>query len=358
MADRQQTTDHRRQEIAGLDAEIIRLASRRAELMNRLGGAAGPAEVGPLAAAGPEGLRRELARLNRGPLPDAVLEQLLTQIAGACRDHQEPRRIACLGPAGSFCQAAAARHFGRSADCRPQASVADVFRLVERGQALMGVVPVESSVEGSVAATLDALTATGLKVMAEVLHPAAYCLASAEAEMAGVREVYGPPRALARCAAWLGRNLPGAARREAASGPAAAAQAAGVPGTAALAGAEAARLHGLNLLAEKVNSQAEDLTRYLVVGRHQLPPSGADKTSLLFVARHQPGALAQALAALSEAGVNLTRIESRPTKERPWDYRFFADLEGHAEDPAVAGALGELAARVEHLKVLGSYPRA
>ncbi|KMY68773.1 hypothetical protein AAU61_03975 [Desulfocarbo indianensis] len=344
-----------RQRLLELDKNLADLVNQRAQMAVALGAESNACAA--LGQPGDQGLLGEVRKLNRGPLTDEALAGLFREIEGACSLVQGGRRIAYVGPAASFCHLAAQSHFGKSVEYAAQGSVTDVFREVERGKALFGVAPVENSVEGSVAATLDMLTQSSLEIMGEVLMRVSYCLVSQETGLERVRRVISHAGALEKCARWLGRNLPAAAREEAPTSAAAAGLAAREPGAAALASRAAARLHGLNVLAEDVQEVRDNFTRYLIVGPHRFPESGNDKTSILFVTRHHPGALAGALSVLARFGVNLTHIESRPTREAAWEYQFFADLDGHVNDEPVDQALAELAKEVSHLKILGSYAK-
>lgn len=344
-----------RNRLIQLDRELTEQLNQRARMAMAL--AAEPNATASLGQPGDQALLESVKSINRGPLPDEALIGLLREIENACAQVQGGKRIAFLGPDASFCHLAAQSHFGKNVEYATQGSVADVFREVERGKAVFGVVPVENSVEGSVAATLDTLTQSSLEIMGEVLMKVSYCLVSNEEKLDRVRRVISHAGALEKCARWLGRNLPTAAREDAPSSAAAAALAAKEPGTAALASKAAAQLHQLKVLAEDLQEMRDNITRYLIIGAHRFPETGNDKTSILFVTRHHPGALAGALSILAKHGVNLTRIESRPTREAAWEYQFFADLDGHVNEEPVSKALDELAGETSHLKILGSYAK-
>jgi chorismate mutase/prephenate dehydratase len=344
-----------RERLAQLDRNLIKQLNQRAQFTTLL--KSEPYSCAFLSRQGDQALFEEIKSENQGPLSNPALKNILREIESACEQVQGERRIAFLGPDASFCHLAAQSHFGKSADFAAKGSIADVFREVERGKAIFGVVPVENSLEGSMAVTLDMLTKTNLQIMGEVLMNVSYCLVSKETDLDRVRRVVSHAVALEKCAAWLGRNLPSATCEDATSSAAAAALAAKEPGTAALASKASAGLHGLAILAEDVQEANENITRFIIIGPHLFPETGNDKTSLLFVTRHHPGALADALGILAKHDVNLTKIESRPTKEAGWNYQFFADLEGHVNDQPMSEALAELAREVSHLKVLGSYAK-
>ncbi len=344
-----------RRRLIQLDSGLVEQVNQRARFAVALRDE--PNACASLCQPGDQALLESIKKINRGPMSDTALMGVLREIEGACNQVQGGKRIAFLGPDASFCHLAAQNHFGKSVDFAAQGSVADVFREVERGKALFGVVPVENSVEGSVTATLDMLTKSSLEIMGEVLMRVSYCLLSNETTLDRVQRVISHMGALEKCARWLGRNLPTAVREGAPSSAAAATLAAKESGTAALASRAAAELHGLTVLAEDVQEMRENITRFLIIGPHRFPETGNDKTSILFVTRHHPGALADVLSVLAKHDVNLTRIESRPTREAAWEYQFFADLEGHSNDVPMTNALAELAEEVSHLKVLGSYAK-
>lgn len=265
--------------------------------------------------------------------------------------------VAYLGPPATFTHLAARNRFGPEDRLIPVGSVTEVFSRVEQGAAQAGVVPVENSIEGAVTHTLDELSRTSLRICGEMtlavsLHLLARC---ARKE---VRAVYSHPQVFGQCRRWLQSALSGIPQFETASTARAAERAAEEPGAAALAGRLAAELYGLDVLEENVQDQTGNTTRFLVLGREDGPPSGRDKTSLRFHVEHRAGALVRALGAFSEQGINLIRIESRPAPGTPWRYQFFADIEGHREDPPVRRALEALRKSCIVCGVLGSYPRA
>ncbi|MCF8064861.1 MAG: prephenate dehydratase [Desulfarculaceae bacterium] len=345
-----------RDEIDQTDRELMALLNQRARLaldIARLKQAAGlPVFV-------PErecDLLDKLAKGNHGPLPDRYLCNIFREVISACRSVQQPLKVAFLGPEFTYSHQAALQHFGTSCSLTPQSGIAEVFREVERGGCHVGLVPVENSGEGAVGASLDQFMTTRLKVCGEVYTPISHALMSREEDLDAITTVYSHPQALAQCRGWLSRNLPRARVAEATSTAAAARQAAETAGSAAIGAVAAARHHGLKVLSEGIQDYTYNTTRFLVIGNQEVPPCGQDKTSLVFLTAHRPGSLYQALGELAEMGVNLSRIESRPTKDRPWEYAFFVDLHGHREDPQVAKALAALESQVERLKVLGSFP--
>ena len=306
-----------------------------------------------------EVLRKALAR-NRGPLRDEEVVRLFREIMSACLAQQEPLKVAFLGPEGTFTQAAVFKQFGSSVRALPLPAIDEVFREVESGSADFGVVPIENSSEGTVNHTLDMFLTSPLKICGEVEMRINHYLMGRMAGLRDVKRVCAHAQALAQCRGWLDEHLPDAERIAAASNAEGARRARDERGTAAIAGRSAAEIYGLNLLANEIEDRPDNSTRFLVVGRKLFSASGADKTTLLLSAEGTAGAgaLFRLLEPLAEHRVNMTRIESRPSRKRKWDYVFFIDVEGHVGDPAVARALAALETRASLFKVLGSYPRA
>jgi len=301
---------------------------------------------------------REVARRNEGPMSDKALQRIFREIISASLVLEEPMKIAYLGPEGTYCHAAAERHFGHAVQGVPQSGIAEIFQAVEAGQTRFGVVPVENSTEGAVNQTLDLLTQTSLRVCGEISLRIQHCLMSQETMLDNIREVHAHPQALAQCRHWLNANLPMAERISQSSNAAAAQLAVETPGVAAIAGDTAAQMYGLNPLMSGIEDEKNNTTRFLIIGDQNVPPSGDDSTLLLFAAPHRPGGLRRMLQPLEEAGVSMTRIESRPAKSALWEYVFFTSVTGHQEDSTLAPVLEELRDLAPLLKVLGSYPRA
>lgn len=264
---------------------------------------------------------------------------------------------AYLGPPATFTHQAARTRFGTGARLIPAGSVTDVFSRVESGAAQFGVVPVENSIEGAVPSTLDELSRTSLRICGELYLPVSFHLL-ARCAREEIRTLYSHPQGFGQCRRWIESALPGLPQMESASTARAAERAAAEPGSAALASRLAAELYGLEILEENIQDQAGNTTRFLVLGREETPPSGRDKTSLLFHVEHRAGSLLRALEAFNEQGINLVRIESRPIPGTPWRYQFFADIEGHREEPPVRRALEVLRKSCTLSLELGSYPRA
>ncbi|MDZ7749236.1 MAG: prephenate dehydratase [Halofilum sp. (in: g-proteobacteria)] len=349
-----------RARIDELDRQILELVSQRAGCAHEVAGikrAAGET----LNFARPERearLLRELAASNPGPLEAAAVSRIFREVISACRALEQSLRVAYLGPEGTFTQAAVFKHFGRSIEAQPLGAIDEIFREVAAGTAHFGVVPVENSTEGMVTHTLDVFSQSSLRICGEIQLRVHHHLVSREAGLEGAATVYAHQQALAQCREWLDANLPGARRVAVSSNGEAARRAAAESGTAAIAPAMAAEIYGLDSLAECIEDEPDNTTRFLVLGEQDVPPSGDDKTSLMVSARNRPGALFHLIKPLSDHGVDMTRLESRPTRGRLWEYVFFVDILGHAEDERVRPALEALQQEAALCRILGSYPRA
>ena len=348
-----------RGEIDRLDDEILRLLNARAALVGQVAQLKERAQVPFYVPSREKQIIDRLVAQNPGPFPSHAIRNVFQEIFSACLSLEKTVRVAYLGPEGTFTHMAAKRQFGLSARTVPVGTIAAVFSEVERGHADFGVVPVENSTEGVVNHTLDTFVESDLRVSAEILVPISHCLMGLPGqELPQIERVYSHPQALAQCRQWLATNLPRAALVEAASTSEAAHHAAGDPQGAAIASEMAARLHGLELYRQGIEDLTGNVTRFLVIGRQQAEPTGRDKTSVLFSTRDTPGSLYRVLGGIAERGLNLTRIESRPSRRRAWEYVFFADIDGHQREPALVAALDIARSHCEMLKVLGSYPKA
>jgi chorismate mutase/prephenate dehydratase len=265
--------------------------------------------------------------------------------------------VAFLGPLATFSHMACLQHFGSSVRMVPENTIQDVFEAVEREKADFGVVPVENSTEGPVSLTLDRFIPSEAKICAEIMTKISHDLLSRSGSAEEVRKIYSHPQALSQCQEWLRKNFPHVQLEEAASTAKAAQLAVEDPKAAAIASSLAAPLYGLKPVAFQIEDHLNNSTRFLVLGRQGAERTGRDKTSLLFIISHAPGTLFRVLQVFYEKGINLTKIESRPNKGKPWEYVFFIDFEGHAMDPHVAEALHEVKGHVLFLKLLGSYPQ-
>ncbi|MCU0804643.1 MAG: prephenate dehydratase [Burkholderiales bacterium] len=346
----------RRTEIDALDAEIVARLARRAELAREIGKLKGD---GP--AYRPEreaDVLRRVTGANPGPLPAESVGRIFTEIMSACRALEEPLAVAFLGPEGTFSEMAVRKQFGHAVRSAACGTIDEVFRQAETGAAHYAVVPVENSTEGAVGRTLDLMLSTPLRICAEVVLRVHQNAMRKGGSLAGVGRVYSHAQSLGQCQGWLARTLPGAARVPVASNAEAARLAASEADACAIGPALAAERYGLDILAANIEDEPNNLTRFLVLGRQDCAPTGADHTSLVMSAPNRPGAVHALLTPLAKHGVSMSRIESRPSRIGTWEYMFFVDLLGHQRDPAVAAALGELQGLAPFLKVLGSYPAA
>lgn len=348
--------DHRR-EVDRIDREILRLLGERLRVARSIGEA--KARSGsPIYA--PQREEQVLAGLvaDAGQLPPEGVRAVFREVISMSIGAQMPAPVAYLGPEGSFTHQAALRVFGSSVPARPQRGIADIFSAVERGEASYGVVPVENSTEGVVSHSLDLLAESPLKVVAQLTLEVEHCLVGV-GPVSGVRRVLSKDIALAQCRSWLSRHLPQAELVESPSTSAAVEAVAGDPASAAVASASAASSRGVPVLARGIQDRRDNATRFFVIGPKPNPPAGKDEvTSVVLALRHEPGALQGALAAFSSRGINLLRIESRPSRRQAWEYLFFIDFPGHWESPAVQAAVAELSPRCERVTWLGSYPQS
>lgn len=345
-----------REQIDRLDDELLKLVNQRAALAQQIGHLKLNSVV-----LRPEREAQVLRRVqanNAGPLNNQAVAQLFTEIMSQCRALEAPLTIAYLGPEGTFTEAAALKRFGSAIEELPCATIDDVFRAVQSGAAHYGVAPVENSTEGAIGRTLDLLMQSPLQACGEVLLAIHQCLLSQHCEMGEIKTVYSHPQSLAQCQGWLNANLPHAARIPVASNAEAARLAAENAHSAAIAGNQAAAHFGLRVCMENIEDDANNTTRFLVLGNQQVAPSGSDKTSLVMSAANRPGAVHDLLVPLAKHGVSMTKLESRPARSGLWEYVFYVDIEGHQADVKVAAALAELKQVAAFVKVLGSYPVA
>lgn len=345
-----------RDRIDAIDAQLLALVSERARLAKIIGGLK---NGGPIYRPEREAqILRRLQQHNPGPLSDEAVGAIFRTIMAYCRALEKALSVAFLGPSGTYSEEAALKQFGALPAPVQCASIDEVFRVVEAGQVDYGVVPVENSTEGAIGRTLDLLLASPLHICGEVALPVHHNLLSRATDKAALRCVYAHAQSFAQCHEWLNLHLPGVARQAVASNAEAARLAAQDPRAAAIAGRRAAELFGLYALAENIEDDPRNTTRFLVLAPHDVAPSGRDKTSLVMSTRNVPGAIVELLSPFAQHGVSMTRLESRPSHTGMWEYVFFVDVEGHRSDAPVAKALEQIAARAAFLKVLGSYPAA
>jgi chorismate mutase/prephenate dehydratase len=346
-----------RARIDKIDDQIVELLSERASCAQEIGRIKSSSDAPYYVPEREKAIFKKLADLNEGPLSDKALQGIYREIMSAIRALEKPTSVAFLGPEDTFSHVAALRVFGVSADYHPLPSFADIFAEVERGRIDYGIVPVESSMGGAVSDTLDLFIASKLKIINEVMIHVTQNL-MAKCELSEIKRVYSKDNALLQCRNWLRANLPQAELVEISSTAEAAKRAAKEEGAAAIAGDMAAERYDLNILADHVEDASHNFTRFFVVGRQMVKPTGDDKTSVLIGVKDKPGALYSLLLPFSKGDLSLTRIESRPSQQKAWEYVFFIDFLGHIDDARVKSVLGVVSENASALKVLGSFPRA
>ncbi len=362
--------DQVRADIDAIDRDIQALISRRARCAQRVAeiklrdilAARERGEEAEVVYYRPEREAQVLQRIierDQGPLDGDSVAHIFREIMSACLALEKPLQVAYLGPEGTFTQAAAIKHFGHAALCIPQGTIDSVFSQVESGECNYGVVPVENSTEGMVSHTLDNFMDSPLKISGEVeLRIAHHLLVSERTGAGDITRICAHQQALAQCRNWLDRNWPDIEREAVSSNGEAARMAAEIPGVAAVAGDMAAELYHLVKLAEHIEDYADNTTRFLIIGREEVPPSGRDKTSIIVSSRNRPGALFDLLEPFRRGGISLTRIDTRPSRTEKWAYVFFIEFEGHLQDENIAAILSQLEEQSILLKPLGSYPQA
>lgn len=354
--------DDIRRRIDAIDEKLLELLDERARTAAEIGREKQASAQPPYDPAREEQLLDRLEALLRGR-PDAAfpvssVRPVFREIISACLALQQPISVAYLGPPGTFSHVAALHSFGLAARYVEASTIAAVFDAVERGSVSYGIVPIENSTEGGVTFTLDCLLDSDVRIRGEIVLDVSQCLVGRHDDIGRIQRVYSHPQAIAQCRGWLARNLPAAQLVVSPSTSAAAREAAADDAAAAVASRLAAELHGLEVIRERIQDRPQNATRFVLLALEDAPPSGNDKTSVVFSTPHERGALKRALDIFDQEGINLSRIESRPGRGRMWEYVFFTDLEGHRLDEAVGRALGKLAEHCAMVKVLGSYPRA
>jgi chorismate mutase / prephenate dehydratase len=348
-----------RGEIDATDDELLRLLNQRARLVAQVADLKAALEIPFYVPSRERQIAERLSARNPGPFPTEAIRSVFQEIFSACLSLEKSVRVAYLGPEGTFSHMAVKRQFGLSARATPLGSIPGVFEEVERGNVDFGVVPVENTTEGVMNHTLDSFMESDLKISAEIAIEVAMCLlARPGIDLAQIERVYSIPIASAQVRKWLAANLPRAALVESRSTAEGARQAHDDAHGAAVASEMAAKLHDLHVVRRNIQDLSHNMTRFLVLGRQQAEPTGRDKTSVLLVTRDEPGILYRVLSAFAQRGLNMTKIESRPSRRRPWEYVFFVDVDGHERDTPVAQALAAVREACESVKVLGSYPKA
>jgi chorismate mutase/prephenate dehydratase len=353
-----------RKAIDKLDEQIVRLLNERTNHILQIGELKIQAGESIYAPHRERVVLQRLRKINQGPIKNESLRAIYREIMSSALSLEKTMTIAYLGPEATFTHQAAVQRFGSSLNYSAQKTITDIFTEVTRNRADYGVVPVENSTEGVVTHTLDMFVESNLQIVAQIILPIEYCLAG-DTTVAKVRRLYVHPQALGQCRVWVQRHLPSAEIIEASSNARAAELAgskkatvdAGLKGrVAAITGLLAAEQYGLNVIERDIQDFSENVTRFLVLGRQCGPATGRDRTSLMFSIADEVGALYRALEPFRRYKLNMTKIESRPSKRKAWEYFFFVDCDGHTTDPKVAKAVAHLSKVCNFVKVLGSYP--
>ncbi|HVU02692.1 MAG TPA: prephenate dehydratase [Polyangiaceae bacterium] len=355
------SVDDVRRRIDALDDELLDILNRRAKLVREVGK---KKRDGSKAMHDPEReqqiyerLEKKLGKARGAVFPVASVRPVFREIISACLSLEEHLTVAYFGPPGTFTHMAARRTFGMSVRYSEGATIPAVFDAVSTGEATYGVVPIENSTEGGVTHTHDCFLESRVMIRAEIVLDVSQCLIGRNEDLGRIERVYSHPQAIAQCREWLAKHLPRAQIVVSLSTASAARDAAGDPASAAIASQLAAELNGLTVIREGIQDRNENATRFVVLGKTDAPPTGKDRTSIVFSTRDEQGALRRVLEIFDAEKINLSRIESRPRRGERWQYVFFTDLEGHRLDPSITRALARLETKCDMVRVLGSYPR-
>jgi chorismate mutase / prephenate dehydratase len=346
-----------RKAIDKLDAEIVKLLNERTKHVLHIGEMKLKAGEEIYVPHRERAVLDRLCRLNSGPITNESLRAIYREVMSSALSLEKTLTIAYFGPEATFTHQAAIRKFGSSLNYSAHKTIADVFAEVARNRADYGVVPVENSTEGVVTHTLDMFVDSDLKVVAQIVMRVQQCLMS-KGPKRDIKKLFVHPQSLAQCRAWIQNNLPDVELIETSSNARSAEMASKTRNSAALGGALAAQRYGLDVLEADIQDNSTNTTRFLVLGRQCSPPTGKDRTSIMYSIPHQVGALHTSLAPFRKYRLNMTKIESRPSKRKAWEYFFFVDCDGHYEDKRVANAIADLQKHCTFVKVLGSYPNS
>ncbi len=355
---RKESVDALRKKIDHVDEKIVGLLNERASLALKIGHAKSEGNEEIYVPGREKQIFQRISTLNRGPLSTEAVRVIYREVLSASRALEAALKIAYFGPEGTFTHMAAREKFGSSAAFVPAPSIADVFQEVGQRRAAYGVVPVENSTEGVVTNTLDMLVEADVKICAEISLDIHLYLLSRSGLAGDILRIVSHPQPLAQCRRWLASHFPQTAVAAVASTAQAAQMAVEDKSVAAIASEVAKEYYGLNVVEANIEDQATNITRFLVIGNQEPKPSGEDKTSIVFSVKDEVGILHRMLEPFATGRINLTKIESRPLKQKPWEYLFFLDIEGHQQESRIQKALRKLEKSCVFIKVLGSYPRA
>lgn len=344
-----------RNKIDLIDTKMVALLNERAQLSLAIGQEKAKHNKGIYS---PDREKEVLARikaLNRGPMAPEAFDAIYREVMSSCLSLEKPLKIAYMGPQASFSHLAARQKFGSQVEYFPCVNIGEVFQSVEKGESDYGVVPIENSIEGAVTHTFDVLVDSELKICSEVMLEVSHNLLSKE-DFSKIKRIYSNPQIFGQCRNWLLTHLPKAELIEVTSSAKAAQIALKEKGSACIGSLMAAKVYHLPVVRKAIEDWPYNITRFLVLSPNDVPPTGKDRTSILFSIKDKMGALHAMLTPFVKNGINLTKIESRPSKKKAWDYYFFVDFLGHREDKAVGKALHQLEDMCKYLKILGSYP--
>jgi chorismate mutase / prephenate dehydratase len=350
--------DRYRQQIDLIDEQILKLLNKRAKLAITIGKLKKDSQSQIHAPNREREIYARLEQLNPGPFPSDAIRHVFREIISASLALEQPLKVAFLGPPATFTHMACMQQFGLSAMYVPVDSIKEVFNEVERGRADYGVVPIENSTEGVVNHTLDMFVDSSLKIIGEVLQEVSHHLLSKTGRLEDIKKIYSHPHAIAQCKTWLENNLPQIPLFETYSTAKAAELCQEDPSVGAIASEVAGKIYGLRVVKRRIEDNINNFTRFLVIAQKSPPSTGKDKTSIMFSIKDRVGALHDMLRPFSKHSINLTKIESRPSKKKAWEYIFYVDMEGHQDNSKVQRALEDLKPQCLFLKVLGSYPAA
>jgi chorismate mutase/prephenate dehydratase len=346
-----------RQVIDKFDVQIVKLLNERIKHVLAIGEIKRKAGEEIYAPHRERAVLQRICRRNQGPITNESLRAIYREVMSCALSLEKSLAVAYLGPEATFTHQAAIRRFGSSLRYVSQKTIADVFTEVSKNRADYGVVPVENSTEGVVTHTLDMFVDSDLKIVAQIVLPVQHCLLT-HCRRSEITKLYAHPQSLGQCRGWVQANLPRAEIIETSSNARSAELAAKEKGAAAIAGVLAAEKYGVPVLEFDIQDNVANATRFLVLGRQCSPPTGHDRCSLMFSIADRPGALYRALAPFRRYRINMTKIESRPSKRKAWEYFFFVDCDGHTDDRKVAKAIAQLGEHCSYVKILGSYPNS
>lgn len=348
--------DEIRKKIDQIDKKILDLLNLRADMVRGIAEFKKKKNLPPFDPSRERKIIEELSRINRGPLTEKDIEAIMGTIFKIYRGMFRPLRISYLGPEGTFTHQAALKKFGEKSEFIPCKTIDNIFREVEKDRADYGVVPIENSIEGVVTHTLDMFVESNLNITAEILLDVHHYLLSKEGSLANIKKIYSHPQAISQCWNWIIENLPDTKLIETESTATAVKMAKREKKSAAIGSLSAADIYNIGVIAEKIEDYGENITRFLVIGKNFSEKTGKDKTSILVSIKDRVGALHDILLHFKRNNINLTRIESRPSKKKAWDYIFFFDFIGHKDDTNIKNTLKKVEKESGFLKILGSYP--